>query len=300
MKKLGFLTAVAAAGLLFFSAPAQAAPLDLSGGQSDFYFTNVENWVDNDAVGTEGYGVVSVGDLFYGILNVQNVDQAGSTIWQQDNIAAGGIDTLSGFFYTQITAMDLSHVGGTGQAHITFGAADTADPWGIISQAEINAGVVTKYFKDDTSAGSLANTAFTKSSGSVAQDIANATDGSLWASLTLGGGDTYWYSHAPVNPTNVEDARSWFGLDFLVNNTGYSFLDADDPGEDHLGGERYVEMYGDSHINSNEAGSQAGVYWGYTSEDPATVVTPEPSTFILLGAGLLGAAVVRRKMKKKS
>ncbi len=297
MKKLGLLTAVFALALFLYSLPAKAVPV-IDAGANSLFFTNVENWIDEDDSGD-----ISAGDTFYGILNVQNISNGGSDIWGTDNVGGDGtIDTLTGYFLTTVTGVNV-HGGLGGDVHISLGAA-TADPNGVLTAADLSSGVVLKMFVDDTSVGGPGTAYTTNDAGGAAGDIANATDGSVWATLNVGP-NGYWYTHAPVvPPTNVGAAigESWFGLDFVVNNTGWTYLAIDDPLESEAGagGIALVEMYGTSNINVNDPAITGGDNWGYTSQDPSVVVTPEPGTLLLLGSGLLGGALLRRRRARKS
>lgn len=304
MKRLGFLTAVVALALMIYSVPAQAFPT-LDSGINKLYFTNAESLDNVDGsftTVTDNAGnvvvtpTVTVGDIFYGVLRVQDVN-LGLT-WDDDNNPDGGLDTLTGYFRTQVTNITTDSAG----THITHGAATSADTFGIFSANDIAAGAVMKLFADSGSS------SYTQDSvGGQSVDIANATDGSHWATFGLGMGSTYYYSHSPsIVPVNPSDniGRTWFGLDIVTiggvaqNFSGYPFFFTDDSGEyeSNLGGGGFspVQMYGHSDVTVADGSTN----WMFDSDDPAVIVTPEPGTFLLLGSGLLGAALIRRKMKK--
>ncbi len=305
MKKLGFLTAAVAAGMLLLSsAPADAEPILAVNAENTLKFENVENWIDRDSD-----GLVSAGDIFYGIMSMQNISSGGGETWSASN-SGTTIDSLSGIFMTQVTNVydgGSSHI--NGPIHIEMGAVDSAldlstlTGYGLtnadFTMADRAAGIVLNLFTDtgtayqENGSGGGATDA-----GKIAADIANATDGNLWGALGIE--DGYWYSHAPTDDPlalNLGTIYSYSGLDFVTNNTGYDFIGANDPNEGEW--DLTVDMYADSKITVNNTGGT--LHWAYQSDDPATlIVTPEPSTFILLGAGLVGAALVRRKMKKKN
>jgi hypothetical protein len=293
---------------LFYSSSAQAI-ITIGSGTNAFFFENAETWVDMNEeflpgsdVKDPGYGVVSTGDYFYGILNIQNQKVNGVDVWAQDlGIGLDELDQMSGYFLTTVVSVGVEVGLADPAVHIELGAYDgVSDPYGVLSDAEIAAGGVMKLFSDDEALGGAAGPATQYSTTDGAGvgsfggggDIGNATDGALWATLSVT--DNYWYTHAPLVPPNVgQIGWSWWGLDFIVNNTGAAFSLIDDPDETESGN-ILVEMYGDSKITAGTSPN-----WDFESDDPAVVVTPEPSSLLLLGSGMvLGAGWLRRRRKK--
>lgn len=254
--------------LMFAPTITYATPI-LGSGVNELFFNNVENWVDNDTSGD-----ISTGDLFYGILHVQDITVGGITIWNEDNVAPG-IDTLTGYFLTEVTGFDT-------YGHIILGAA-SADPNGVLTGTELAADVVMKTWTDSS-------TAF-ESNGTVVDDISKATDGNPWLTLTIGGG--YWWTDGPATPPPPGQfvGTSWIGLNIYANYTGAAFLPINDPNESLY--DLDVDLYAKSLIFS-----QSGD-WAFQSNDPAVVVPPEPTSLLLLGMGMIGLAGVGIRRKKR-
>lgn len=248
---------------------------------NDIYFYTAENWVD-----ANGDQQISTGDYFYGILNVQNIsDRSAGTVWNYDNVTPG-LDTFTGYFITEVVSVTSSGILPS-VMHITFGTyTGGSDPFGILSDTELDSGVVLKMWTDTS-------TKWTNKID-IATDIANSTDGTPWATFTADGG--YWYTHAPVIPPGSGNpfGESFLGLNLVDNFAGYDFALVNDPNES----ERNLDVYltGQSEI---EVGTN---YWGFRSNDPAIMsVVPEPISSILFVAGgaMLGARSFLRRRQGK-
>lgn len=93
--------------------------------------------------------------------------------------------------------------------------------------------------------------------------------------------------------SEVSDFGTWYNLDMRLNSTGLDY---------YINGSKtltFADIWPHQTIeniilNSYNSGVNYDVYW----DNVGTAPVPEPSTFLLLGAGLGGFAFYRRKVKK--
>jgi hypothetical protein len=212
----------------------------------------------------------AVGDLLYGVVNLQDIS-AGTTTWNANNVSAP-YDSFTGYFVTRVAAVQSYNIPGFGAAYyLTMGAA-TNDPNGVFSNSELAAGAMVKLFTDSA-------TPYT-SGGTVANDIAHATDGTQWATLGFGGGG-YW--NIAVSPPTIPASGSIGGLNMLVNNTGSNWdkvIDTNCPTQDCAVDMKFVSTFSRT----------GGGAW-----HPTTAPIPLPGAVWLLGSGLVGLLGFARK-----
>ncbi len=260
MKNYLIIVLALLAALTFSMKDVMAEPVFAPDEMNNIFFNNAENWVDVDNTGE-----ISVGDYFYGILHVQNIDGIVSgTIWNEDNVTPG-LDTFTGYFLTDVTGVSIHDL----QPHITLGTyTGGSDPNGVLSDAEIANGVVLKLWTDTSTKWTDFN--------DITTDIANSTDTAPWAAFTTDGG--YWYTHAPFTPpagVGNTVGNSFMGLKIVDNFSGLTFAMVNDTNEGeidvdvHLAGQSELEV-GDNH-------------WGFQSNDPVFINPIEP----LCGDGIL-------------
>lgn len=260
--------------------------------------------------------VLGTGDVFLGVMDVQNIDGA-STHW--NSITDG---TISGIFAQEITALHANPAGPphvdpydplqTSQAHIELGAlSDHSKTFVAVDGSTFTTGMsgneMFKFYIQDASS----YTDLVTAGVTMAQSITTATDGgNVWMSLGVPVGAGYSYSHVDygltITPNNF-DGETWSAVDVITNNTGWIF---DGTMNDSFEYEMDIALTGiagglqndvvmSSELEGNERFVQFGDSpWTFTANDPAwTSVSniPEPTTMLLFGMGLLGLAGLGRK-----
>lgn len=274
-----------AAALAFGSilcAPAQAAPTFQIGMENSLGFHGVAN--------TTSSGSLAVGDILYGIVNLNNIyTYTNGTTWNDNNTHAP-YDNFTGYFAAKITGVSTLEVpsfpgleafAGTYAAY-TFGSLESGDvdPNGVFTAADIAAQTAVKFYTDTANA--------FETNGSVADDISKVTDGMFWASFGFAGGGYWTASEAPIG------SGTSGGFNFVTNNTGLSWAPVFDNG---LGCTNPSGCYVDMAFESSFGPTNGGA-WSVAISDPARLhPVPLPAAVWLLLSGLAGlAGFARRKV----
>jgi hypothetical protein len=297
--------------LLIARLESRVAASVLESGDNEIFFNDFENLYSSTGVFKPLGSAVVVGDHFMGIINVQNVENAGSTIF-----FASPTDQLTGIFAQRVEAI----VGGplppgdpfSGQTtfpHIVLGpptitlftgpgGGDVVSTVGLLVGTEMislwrQSGVGTTPFE---------------SNGTTADDVAKATDGAKFLSYSyadpMGDGsaspataddDTgYWYSHAAgIVPGSGFVGETFLGLNLVFNGSGFTFGKINDVNETEVGDlppGKLNDVVGTGEIEINPGFLAGTSPWAFRSNDPVTVQVvpiPEPMS-VFVWAFLIG------------
>jgi len=261
------------------------------------------------------------GDIFAGVFATREVTHvaSGVTTWSADNVAAGGIDTFTGYFAQAVAAVQLNAIGALDR--IILGTTPV-DPFGVLGAGEVariwvDTGAGTPFVGDG-----LLTTTFSS--------IASATDGSLWAAFGVGAtnapvdNDGYTYSEAEIGGglANFGTGTFYSAWDILLQGPAFNIAGVNpinDPTEGIFGGLQagdplltaFQNLFGvcfpgagtyacnDIVGNGQLSVNQNVSPWQFASEDPLQInVVPEPGTLALLGAMLVGAGFARRRIAR--
>ncbi|MBE9519737.1 MAG: hypothetical protein IME97_01310, partial [Proteobacteria bacterium] len=201
-----------------YSNPLPSVPDEFNG----MFFRNSEVFIDTDDSGT-----VSIGDIFWGVINCNEIvaptnkqGQTGPEIWPLIGVSPAKI---TGYFATVVVATyEEGHQSNPFPVDvIVMGPA--VDPNGVLASGE-----VLRIFE---------GTNFNFNDSKQGSALSTATDGALLWSFGMGpGGGSpggYWYALAPlVIPDAGPVGEAYAGLNVIIAPPGDAFGLVNDPNED--------------------------------------------------------------------
>ncbi|SDT97366.1 PEP-CTERM sorting domain-containing protein [Desulfobacula phenolica] len=310
---LTFLCIMAGIGIMANSGSAYL----LQEGDNTLFFKNFETVFDSAGnelnFDTATPPTLQIGDHFVGIIDVQEITVGGTSTWFKS-----GTEQLTGLFAQRIEAIYAPNKdpydANNSLTHIVLGAptVSTFNPLG--------GGSFTTGLTGDESMALYYDTGATlfESNGSIVNDVAKATDGSLWMTLgynnsgtdDISDDDGYNYSHTAQLGTTVNNftGENWAALNVYRNLFGELLTgDMNDPNENEIdniiaGLLTDVYLSGEFEGNPDWLAETRTSPWVFASNDPAHIgIIPEPTTIFLFGSGLLClAGFARRKTRNLS
>ena len=251
---------------------ASAAPVFTMGVDNSIGFQS--------AVNKTGGSAIAVGDLFYGVINMQTIS-SGPTTWNANNVSPS-IDSFTGYMLTRVASVAATATSYGTFYSVQLGVAGS-DPNHVFSTSDLASGAMMKLYTDTT-------TPYT-TGGSVATDIAHATDGTPWATLGFTSASNYW----SVATSPLGNA-AFGGINIINNNTGLNWNKVLDTNCTTPGG-CLVDMKFVATFNPTTGGA-----WQIDLNDPATMhpvsAVPLPAAVWLMGSGLLALSGLAKRRKK--
>jgi hypothetical protein len=315
MKILLFASAILAMGLVM---QAQAAPVSLPNGPVYFQFNNLEQFgggnqivvpgggidVNGDGIvdtpATEGnWGVFNVSSIQYGGIATNHQDiSGGSAFFADDGVSPDifGMGQVSGIFYGITVTSATTAAGGWMDIYWEDPATDD------ITNADLNGGFGPGNRTAANQAGKFTDgTLLVRlqfASGIIPGDAVTTISSNVDPSTLTGTGRADSFANVmDINGDGVIDAADGAWAAYL--NQDWFWVDDDGDGiYGELGETRDVRFSNFFNLLASWNGPNGII--GLRSNDPGRAYSqiPEPSTLLLLGAGLLGLGVFARRRQR--
>jgi hypothetical protein len=269
---------------------------------------NVEYILDRDG-NIKTSGPLVVGDRLRAVIEINSIgDENG--IAPEQVLGVGGLPQLTGISEIQILSIDAATgfiVFGPSAAFSVEMAARTGLPLADV------AGAMVALWTDTTTPINLITGL---GCGSIAACETNSTDGNLWAVAGFGADpDRFWVGSpgtSTCNPlvdmaclaTTGSTTRIYtfnYGLEVLVNNTGYLMTGVDTSGvcgpAQGCTGDQLADIVGSGDVLGGR-----GLTNGFVARsdfDFTVNALPEPASLALVGGAFIGAGLVARRRSSK-